>query len=65
MGEVYLEILQVNYKEKKLPHFYSLEAANAGGDVPEDILFVPEQMKRALEKPVLWTGDKFEEEYTD
>lgn len=62
-GEVYLRVHEVHYDKKGVPNSYTLEPTTLGGEDLEDIKGALELFKLAFEKPVLWYGDRFPEEY--
>lgn len=66
---VYFEIREVHY-ENDQPDAYGSLPAHAGDDIEtekllkESLAWQLSKMKEAIDKPVLWAGDRWPEEYT-
>jgi hypothetical protein len=61
--EPYFEIGSVSYDKHGNPVVYSEYGNIAGGDTIDELQVELNQMNQALNKPILWAGDKFPEEY--
>lgn len=59
---VYLMIHEVYYNND-IPTTYSIDGASVGGENLDDLKKCLEYHKEALNKPILWYGDKFPQEY--
>jgi len=62
-GEIYLEIHEVYYNSKKVPDSYTFNSVGVGGENIKELEWVLQRMKEALNKPILWAGEKFPQEY--
>lgn len=60
--EIYFEIHEVYYKGEK-PDGYTRNPVSVGSDSMEGIQWTLEMMMECLNKPILWSGDRFPEEY--
>lgn len=60
--EPYFQIMEVHYTDD-VPTGYSSLGARFGGDTVEEIAMMLDLAKSAIEKPVLWYGDRFPKEY--
>lgn len=60
---IYLEIHEVYYEDDGTPGGPTANPVSVGGETVEEVGKVLEMMKAALEKPVLWYGDRWPEEY--
>ena len=60
--EKYFEMCEVYYK-KGIPSGHS--SACIMGNCVQDVKDALETMQRCLEKPILWQGDKFPQEYEE
>ena len=60
-GDIYFEICEV-YFEGDIPKSYT-ENTTVGGDSIKDIKWTLNRMKECANKPILWAGDKFPQEY--
>lgn len=60
---IYLQIHEVYYNNDGKPTSYTENAVGVGGDNVEGITWVLEMMSKCLEKPVLWAGENFPQEY--
>ena len=58
----YMQLIEVHYTDG-VPTGYATLGARFGGDTVEEIAMMLDLAKSAIEKPVLWYGDKFPEEY--
>ncbi len=58
---VYFEAQEVHYADG-VPRAYSVDK-RIGGESIEDILWTCDMIKKACEKPILWGGDRFPQEY--
>lgn len=62
-GEYYFEIHEVHYKKDK-PVSYSTNPAVLGSEYPYSLLWTLGEMSKAIvDKPVLWKGELFPEEF--
>lgn len=62
-GGMWFEIHEVYYSEEGKPGSYVTTPSDiSGGDI-DDIMFSLNAMKDAINKPILWMGDKFPEEF--
>lgn len=62
-GEIYLQIHEVYYDKEGVPDGYTMNAIAVSGEDLDSIKWTLDKMKECLEKPILWAGDKFPEEY--
>jgi hypothetical protein len=60
---VWMAIHEVYYNEKGNPSGYTKNAISIGGNNPKEIKWVLRHMKECLDKPWLWGGDRFPQEY--
>ena len=60
--EIYLQIHEVHYKYD-VPTACGVEKATVGGETTKEIRWSLQRMEEANNKPVLFYGDKFPEEY--
>lgn len=63
-GEVTLIIHEVYYDKKGKPNSYSEPPATFRGDSQQELFEVVGLMTRCFNRPILWYGDKFPEEYS-
>jgi len=61
--EIYFEIHEVYYNKDGKPDGYTAEAISVGGEDMRSITWILNKMKGCREKPILWSGDKFPNEY--
>ena len=62
-GGMWFEIHEVYYDEKGEPESYTTIPADVSGGDIDDIMFGLSGMKDAINRPILWLGDKFPEEF--
>lgn len=60
---MYFTIHEVYYNDQDKPNGYSENAIAPSGESPEELGWTLRKMREAIEKPVLWYGDRFPEEY--
>lgn len=60
--DVYLNIHTVYYTDN-IPDRYSELPSQIGGSTLSEVEFDIDMAKRALSKPILWSGHRFPEEY--
>jgi len=63
-GEVYFQLHEVYYKKDK-PIVHTVDPITVGGENLESIKFILNKMQEAIEKPILYAGEKFPNEYLD
>ncbi len=63
--ELYLSIHEVYYDKNGKPDGFTAKAISIGGYGLIDIAWTLERMKECMEKPVLWSDDKFPSECID
>jgi hypothetical protein len=61
-GEMFFEIHEVHY-EGEVPKMYTVDSVSVSGESIADLRWVLDKMQSCLDKPVLWKGDKFPQEY--
>jgi len=61
--EPFLQIHSVYYHKNGKPKVYSDRGEYAGGYTIAELSQELQMMDEALDKPILWAGDKFPEEY--
>lgn len=61
--EVYLQIHEVYYDKDGTPDGYTANPITVGGDNLKELSWVLSQMRDCLDKPILYEGDRFPEEY--
>lgn len=61
-GEIWFEIHIVHYTNL-IPHGYGITTYNAGGETIKELKADYKRIGLALNKPILWAGDKFPQEY--
>jgi hypothetical protein len=61
--ELHFRIHEVHYDDDGKPKSYTTEAVCVAGENFEDMKWSIEKMLEALDKPVLWYGPRFPEEY--
>ena len=64
-GDPWFEIHEVHYDDNGVPRLYSENEAKVSGFDEKELLWLLEQMRKAVEKPVLWMGKRFPEEYVE
>lgn len=69
-GTIELDIYEVYYDENDIPNGYTNNSVSPGGynvklNGLNDIKQALELMIKALDKPILWYGDKFPQEYKE
>lgn len=62
-GGVELQIHEVHYEDDGTPNGYSENPAIVSSDEIQGLAWCLTEMGRCLQKPILWYGDKFPEEY--
>lgn len=62
-GGMWFEIHEVYYDENGKPGSYTINPADVSGGNIDDIMFSLNAMKEVLNRPILWLGDKFPEEF--
>ena len=63
--EVSFGVYSVYYDENGKPDGYSANPVEMSAEDIEYIRFDLDKMKEALDKPVLWEGERFPEEYKE
>jgi len=63
--ETYFQIHEVYYNDRGAPNGYTENPVPVYGESIKGVKWVIDEMKKALEKPTLWGGDKFPQEYLD
>jgi len=63
--EVYLLLHEVYYDKKKIPHSYTANPINIGGEDLQEIRETINKIEEALKKPILWAGEKFPAEWVE
>jgi len=58
----YFQMHEVYY-ENDIPNGHTQNPTGVHGDSVDDIKWQLEMMTKALDKPILWGGDRFPEEY--
>lgn len=61
--EIYLMIHEVYYNDDLKPIGYTERAVGIGGEDLKSIRWTLKHMRKCLEKPILWAGDKWPKEY--
>lgn len=61
--EIYFEIHEVYYDKNDKPDSYTTNPVDVSGYSEKDIRWSLEMMLKCLNKPILWYGDKFPQEY--
>jgi len=61
--EVYFQIHEVYYDSNEKPNGYTENPISVGAETVDGIKWVLSKMAEAYEKPILWCGDKFPNEY--
>lgn len=61
--DVYLSIHEVYYDENNIPNSYTANPITIGGGSIDSLAWSIDKIKIALEKPILWYGEKFPNEY--
>lgn len=61
--EIYFQVHEVYYDAKDMPDGYTKNAISVGGEDLDSIKSTLQKMEEALLKPILWSGDKFPQEY--
>ena len=64
-GDIYLDMHVVHYRKNGKPKAYTVEPVTVGGEDIDSIKWVLDKMRIALEKPVIWHGEKWPKEYKD
>ena len=62
-GEIYLRFHEVHYDENGKPIGCTYNPIPVGGESVKSCRWTLNRMKEALQKPILWYGDRFPEEY--
>lgn len=62
-NDFHIEIHEVYYDEKDKPISYTEKGRSVIGDDLESIKWTLDKMKESLNKPILYYGDKFPNEY--
>ena len=62
-NEMYFEIHEVYYDKDGKPESCTKNPVTVGSEDDNGISWILDKMKESLEKPILWYGDKFTEEY--
>jgi hypothetical protein len=62
-GEKYFEIHEVHYSKDKKPQAYTTEPVSVHSDTKKGIKWVLEKMLEACDKPILWKGSRWPQEY--
>ena len=60
---MWFEIHEVYYDEEGEPYSYTTNPADVSGNDINDIIFALNEMKKVLNTPTLWMGDKFPKEF--
>lgn len=61
--DVYFQIHEVYYNKQGIPNSYTVSPVSVGGDDLYEITWTLNKMLESKEKPILWAGDNFPEEY--
>lgn len=62
-GGIWFEIHEVYYNEEGKPESYTTNPTDVSGNNINDIIFTLNEMRKVLNTPTLWMGDKFPEEF--
>lgn len=62
-GDIYLRIHEVYYNKQGVADGYTAAPASIGGETIEEVKEYVLKINTAIEKPILWAGDKFPQEY--
>jgi hypothetical protein len=65
MEDNYYALHEVYYNEDGKPNGYAQGAETLVSETVEGIKWYLDQFNKALEKPILWGGDKFPQEYKE
>lgn len=60
---IYLLIHEVTYSDDGVPQRYTKRAVTVGGEQLSGLKWSLNQMLTCLNKPILWTGENFPNEY--
>lgn len=63
-SNITFRIHEVYYNEFGVPTLYDQGKLIIDGETINDVNFTLEDIKKALEHPILWAGDRFPEHYT-
>lgn len=61
--EYYFRVHEVYYDKEGKPDGYTQEGVTVGGNSLEELRLVLYRMGLCLDKPILWAGDKFPQEF--
>ncbi len=61
--DMYLQIHEVYYNENNIPIAYTKNPISIGGTDIDEILWVIDKIRDAVNKPILLAGEKFPNEY--
>lgn len=64
-GDYFFQIHEVYYNEDGSPRGYTARGTTPHGNSIEDIDWGLDMMKKCLNKPILWAGDRFPEEFKE
>lgn len=62
-GDIYFRIHEIHYNDNNEPTGYSNGVLGVEGESIDDINWTLEKIYQALKKPVLWSGEKFPQEF--
>lgn len=62
-NSIYFSVHEVYYNEQGVADSYTAEPTRIGGETIEDVKEYLLKINTAIEKPILWAGDKFPQEY--
>jgi hypothetical protein len=60
---VSLKVHEVYYDKQGKPNGYTSNPITIEGESKEDVAWVVEHIGKCLDKPILWAGSRFPEEY--
>ena len=61
--DMYFEIHEVYYNEENIPNGYTENGVSVGAENIKGIKWVLNKMNECADKPILYAGDKFPDEY--
>lgn len=61
--EIYLSIHEVHYDKNEIPVGYTEKPISVSAETVDGVKWVLEKMIDCLQKPILWAGDKWPQEY--
>jgi hypothetical protein len=61
--ELYFQIHEVYYDDQGLPYTHTINPIPVAAESMEELNWVLGEMQKATQKPILWAGEKFPQEY--